>query len=171
MNYNQPIQDWGSVGVTLVGTYLNSFETTPIPGGGSYDCAGLYGPTCGTPLPEWRSKLRGTWNTPWNVNLALTWRYFSSVDIDTSSDQAALKGAVQRARPASGLAELHRPGGGVEHRQELDAVRRRATTSSTRTRRSSAPLIAGPPFGNGNTYPQVYDSLGRNLFLSITGKY
>ena len=26
LNYNQPIQDWGSLGVTLVGTYLNTFE-------------------------------------------------------------------------------------------------------------------------------------------------
>jgi len=32
-------------------------------------------------------------------------------------------------------------------------------------------LIAGPPFGNGNTYPQVYDALGRNLFLNVTAKF
>jgi outer membrane receptor protein involved in Fe transport len=25
-----------------------------------------------------------------------------------------------------------------------------------------------PPFGNGNTYPQVYDSMGRFLFAGVT---
>ena len=31
--------------------------------------------------------------------------------------------------------------------------------------------VASPPFGNGNTYPQVYDSLGRLLFIGATIKY
>ena len=28
-----------------------------------------------------------------------------------------------------------------------------------------------PPFFNGNTYPQVYDTLGRYLFLNITADF
>ena len=31
--------------------------------------------------------------------------------------------------------------------------------------------VASPPFGNGNTYPQVYDALGRFLFVGATIKY
>ena len=31
--------------------------------------------------------------------------------------------------------------------------------------------IAGPPFGNGNTYPGTYDSLGRNFFFGATLKF
>ena len=30
--------------------------------------------------------------------------------------------------------------------------------------------IASPPFGNGNTFPGVYDSLGRLLFVGGTVK-
>jgi outer membrane receptor protein involved in Fe transport len=30
---------------------------------------------------------------------------------------------------------------------------------------------ASPPFGNGNTYPQVYDALGRYVFVGATIKY
>ena len=26
----------------------------------------------------------------------------------------------------------------------------------------------GPPFGNGNTFPQVYDALGRYVFAGVT---
>jgi len=31
--------------------------------------------------------------------------------------------------------------------------------------------VSGPPFGNANTYPQVYDSLGRVIFVNATIKY
>jgi len=31
--------------------------------------------------------------------------------------------------------------------------------------------IAGPAAGNGNTYPQVYDALGRRIFISVTAKF
>jgi outer membrane receptor protein involved in Fe transport len=31
--------------------------------------------------------------------------------------------------------------------------------------------VAGPPYGNGNTYPQVYDALGRYVFLGLTAKF
>jgi outer membrane receptor protein involved in Fe transport len=170
LNYNQPIQDWGSLGVTLVGTWLDTFKTTPIPGGGSYDCAGLYGPTCGTPLPIWRSKLRGTWNTPWNVNLALTWRYFSSVDIDTSSSQALLAGAYDSVNQHLGSQNYidFAVAWNIDKNWTLYAG---ANNIFDKDPPIISSAIAGPPYGNGNTYPQVYDSLGRNLFLSITGKY
>jgi len=31
--------------------------------------------------------------------------------------------------------------------------------------------VSAPPFGNGNTFPGVYDSLGRTLFIGVTAKY
>jgi outer membrane receptor protein involved in Fe transport len=31
--------------------------------------------------------------------------------------------------------------------------------------------ISAPPFGNGNTYPQVYDPLGRTFFLGLTADF
>jgi outer membrane receptor protein involved in Fe transport len=171
LNYNQPIKDWGSVGVNLAGTYLNSFETTPIPGLGTYDCAGLYGVNCGTPLPVWRTKLRGTWNTPWyNTALALTWRYFSSVTIDSADGNPLLHGAYQQPNYSIGsqnyidlafswmIDKNFTVYAGCNNLFDKDPP----IISST---------IAGPPYGNGNTYPQVYDTLGRNLFISITAKF
>jgi hypothetical protein len=46
-NYTQPIDKWGSPAFTLLGTYVNQFVIEPIPGLGTYDCVGLYGPNCG----------------------------------------------------------------------------------------------------------------------------
>ena len=31
--------------------------------------------------------------------------------------------------------------------------------------------VTGAPFGNGNTYPQVYDTLGRYVFMGLTAKF
>jgi hypothetical protein len=31
--------------------------------------------------------------------------------------------------------------------------------------------VSSPPFGNGNTYPQVYDALGRYVFVGATNTY
>ena len=171
LNYTQPIQDWGSVGANLVGTYLNTFKTTSIPGGGTYDCAGLFGVTCGTPLPVWRSKLRGTWNTPWyNTSLALTWRYFSSVKNDATSSNPLLTGRVDA------------PNAQLSAQNYID-VALSWSIDKTFTLYAGcnnvfdkdppvlSSTIAGPPFGNGNTYPQVYDSLGRSLFVSVSAKF
>ena len=33
---------------------------------------------------------------------------------------------------------------------------------------TSGPYSLPPPFFNGNTYPQVYDTLGRYLFANVT---
>jgi outer membrane receptor protein involved in Fe transport len=31
--------------------------------------------------------------------------------------------------------------------------------------------ISAPAFGNGNTFPGTYDSLGRTFFIGVTAKY
>ncbi len=91
-NYNQPIGAWGSIGVNFVGTYVKDFVTEPIPGQGDYDCAGLYGATCGVPIPKWRHKLRGTWSTPWNIDASVAWRHLDSVDVELGSGNPLLAG-------------------------------------------------------------------------------
>ena len=94
VNYNQKLGKMGSLNVNFVGTYLKEFISEPIPGLGEYDCAGFFGATCGTPLPEWRHKVRGTWSTPWNVDVALTWRFLGEVKNEGRSDNPLLSGSV-----------------------------------------------------------------------------
>ena len=170
-NYNTPIKDWGSVNVSFVGTWLNKFEVQPIAGQGSYDCAGLFGVICGTPLPQFRSKLRGTWNTPWfNTALSLAWRYYDSVDIDAGSSNPLL------------AAPFNPVNGKLDSQNYIDLalswqIDKNFTlyAGCNNVFDQDPPIIsstiAGPAFGNGNTYPQVYDSLGRNFFLSVTAKF
>ncbi len=169
LNWAQPYEGWGSVNVNLVGTWVNTFKFQI--GSTTADCAGLFGPICGNPIPEWRSKLRGTWNTPWyNTSVSLAWRYFSSVDLDASTSQPALTSGYQP------------PDGSIGSQNYFDLAFSWNIDKSwslyaginnifDRDPPVVSSSIAGPPFGNGNTYPQVYDTLGRNLFVSLTAKF
>jgi iron complex outermembrane recepter protein len=169
-NYLWPMDKWGSLSFNFVGTYVKEFVTEPIPGLGDYDCAGLYGATCGIPTPKWRHKFRSTWSTPWNVDLSLTWRHIDSVDVELGSGNPLLAGdffpVVQTlsARDYIDLAgswainKTFTLWAGVNNVFDKDPP---ITDSS----------IAGPAAGNGNTYPQVYDALGRRIFISVTAKF
>jgi iron complex outermembrane recepter protein len=168
VNYNWPMGGYGKLGINLIGTWLKEFKQEPIPGLGEYDCAGLYGPTCGTPLPEWRHKLRFTWNTPWNVDASLTWRYMSSVLLDRTDSNPLLAGTVNPVDRELGAQNY------------LDiaaqwAITKQVTVSGgiNNLTDRDPPLSAqvGAGFGNGNTYPQVYDALGRRIFMNLTVKF
>ncbi len=174
--WTHPIQNYGSVGLNFVGTWVNQFIVEPVPGLGSYDCAGLFGPTCGIPVPTWRSRVQGIWNTPWNVNAVVTWRYVSSVDLDYAQSNPLL--TQDYAPPDARIGDQNyfdlalqwevdknfTVRGGVNNIADRDPP----VVSSTQ---GAYPSIAGPATGNGNTYPQVYDTLGRNFFLSVTAKF
>ncbi len=168
-NYTYPLQNWGGLDFNFVGTWLKEFITEPVPGLGEYDCKGLFGATCGTPLPEWRHKARVTWTTPWNTDISGTWRHFDKVKIDSSSGNPLLAGA------------FNAPNAEMSSRDYFDlAASWNATKQITiwggvnNVFDKDPPIIdnsiSGPPFGSGNTYPQVYD-LARKFFISLQYKF
>jgi outer membrane receptor protein involved in Fe transport len=171
LNWTQPISEWGSLGVAFQGTYVRTFETQPLPNGGSYDCAGYYGSTCGQPIPEWRHRLRFSWNTPWNVLAAVTWRYMTSVTLDSSQSNPLLTAPFNPVDKEIGsqsyfdlalqwsINKTWTIRGGINNLFDEDPP----VVNSN---------IAGPSIqGNGNTFPGVYDALGRNFFIGFTAKF
>lgn len=170
VNYTLPIDHYGSLGFNLIGTWLDKFETTPIPGEGTYDCAGYFGATCGTPMPEWRSKFGVVWNTPWNVSGMLAWRYFSAVDIDTTSDNPLLSGGYKDVNKHFGSQNYI----DLAAQWQIDknfSLRVGVNNVFDRDPPLASSDVTGPPFGSGNTYPQVYDTMGRNFFLNVSAKF
>jgi outer membrane receptor protein involved in Fe transport len=169
LNYTHKLPDVGSLNVNVVATYLLKAETEEIKGEGIYDCVGLYGNRCGVPNPEWRNKTRATWTTPWNWDLALTWRFFGAVDVDTSSSNPLLTGATNSVEKTLGS------------RNYFDLAASWAVTKQVTLRGGINNLfdkdppitsVSGPSiFGNGNTFPQVYDALGRRVFLNLNAKF
>lgn len=177
-NWSQPVQGWGSFGVNFVGTWLQKYVVEQIPGLGNYDCAGLYGVTCGTPYPTWRHRLQGVWNTPWwGINAALTWRYIDSVSVDKADSNPQLSGTYSPLDASIGaqsyfdLALQWNYDKTWQFRFGSNNIFDKDPPVVSSTLGAFANVSGPSNFGNGNTFPQVYDPLGRTLFFNVTAKF
>jgi len=190
------IQNMGSISANFVGTWLDKLETTVINGQSPIDCAGLYGSTCTTlggsanPNPTWRHKLRLTWNTPyeygWFGNLALSaqWRYFGSVDVDGTSSQPALStpnvapsDRTLGARSYLDLLATFKIKDNYSFRvgvnNVLDQDPPLAGSGGTVNPATGQLFPSNCPAGacNQNVYAQMYDTLGRYIFVGVTADF
>lgn len=173
VNWAQSLGDKGSVGLSMVGTWLRKFEIEEVLGEGTYDCVGLYGANkCAQPRAEWRHKARANWSTPWGFDMAVTWRYMGKVSLQNTSDNPLLNNdgkavtrdvertlAAQNYVDVSGNWQVTKGltlSGGINNLFDKDPP-------------ITSQLATGQ--GNGNTYPSVYDALGRKVFLSATYKF
>ena len=155
--------DLGKIGLAFVGTWLNTLETDTGTGTTSavYDCVGYYGSAeCGTPNPEWRHRLRVNWSTPWNVDVAGTWRYYSSVDYG-SSLTGSVAGRLDSTLDAMNYFDVS------ANWQITDTVSGRVGVNNV--------FDTDPPLttigSNGNTFPELYDSLGRYVFFGVSANF
>ena len=165
----------GGYGILFNGSYLAKSQTEPFPGLGTYDCAGYYGGTaCQNPNPKWRHKMRGTWATPWNLDLALTWRHIDSVDYIGTNPSPLLNlgpggtpatDATMAARDYFDLA-------GAWQINKTFSLRGGINNIFDQDPPIVGNVATGPgSTGNGNTFPQTYDALGRLIFLNLTMKF
>jgi iron complex outermembrane recepter protein len=178
MNYKYSLPDgWGRLLANLTGAYVQHNESTVYAGASTFDCAGLFGNTCGgtigTVNPRWRHNLRVTWDTPWNLLFSAQWRFIGSTTFDNNSSQPFLQNQEegvfdnQNARiPSVNYLDL------TATWKVLPGVELRAGVNNL--------FDKDPPFvpsedissasGNVNSYP-TYDLLGRELFLGFTAKF
>ena len=164
------LNDGGKLNFEMVGTYLDKHQVQPLPGLGTYDCAGLFGPTCGQPTPRWRHQLRTTWQMPWsNATLSLNWRYFGSAKLSSNTDNEFLQGTPYVINSKIDAYSYFDLAGTVD---VLENFTVRAGINNLFDK--DPPAIAQgllSSFGNGNTYPGVYDPLGRMIFVGVTAKF
>lgn len=165
----------GSLLFGMEGTVLNSLQDTPVPGGASFDCKGLFGEACAAGSPGWRHVLNATWSTPWDAfDLTLRWRYIGSVE---SQQEASGKGAPfppLSTIPAYNYIDLTgafdvyknlRLQIGVNNIMDKDPPIVVGGDCSTGS------LFASGANCNGNTFPGVYDPMGRYVFVELTAKF
>lgn len=147
----------GSIRIDYAATWLDEFDFIPFPGGDAIRCSGQFSNSCPNPVnPEYRHRLLTTWVTPWDLDLTSTWRFFSGTD--NLSDAAPE--IDQRI--------------GTEQYWDLAAnynvnenVRLRAGVLNVLGNQAPVSISAGPPLGNGNTFPTIFDT-GRFVFLGAT---
>ena len=166
------LKNMGRVAIAGVGTYLDSYTTEPLPGFPKYDCAGYYGSKCGTPNAQWRHKIRATWTTPWFNGLALSgqWRYFDAVKLESTSSNVQLAGDVY-AQESPLKAQNY-----FDMTATLKVKDNYTLRFGINNVFDKDPPVVGSaycPSGqcNGNTFPQVYDALGRYVFAQISAQY
>ena len=156
----------GSLNMNLVGTYLLNQIAQPVPGLGSYDCNGLFGYTCGQPSPTWRHVARFTWMTPTDTVLSLSWRHIGGTRLSSLTDNPLLSAPqtfVNSKINAYNYFDL----------SLTQTINKKLTLRAgvNNLFDKDPPLLAAgllQLFGNGNTYPGVYDALGRTIFVGAT---
>lgn len=152
-------------------TYLTNFSFESSPLAGVYECVGRFGTTCGTPNPRYRHKFRVTWDTPIGLQVSGLWRYFGGVKLDTNTNDPHLSNgsfdAVDSHIPNKQYFDLS-----SAYALPIKSVNLTLRAGISNLFGQAPPIlnqtIASPPFGNGNTFPNVYDSLGRVIFVGMT---
>ena len=164
------IANLGSMQLSFVGTLLNELITDTGLGtvASVYDCAGFFANQCGTPNPEYRHRARATWLTPWDVDLSATWRHYGEVELAVLN---AANGSLN-----NGGTRLDRF---FDAENYLDLAATWAVTDTVTLRAGVNNVLDDDPqlsysvgtTGNGNTYPQIYDALGRYFFFGVTANF
>lgn len=171
--YATSLGNMGKLNFDLNGTLMSQYTSVPIPGSSqSYNCVGYFGAVCTVPVPKWRHTLRTTWKTPVNVTASLNWRYVGAVTNDAINANPILQ------HPSTVAPEdLH-----IGAKSYFDlALTWEATKYLTLRGSINNILDSRPPiittsatdgtYANGNTYPGIYDPLGRLVHFSATIKF
>jgi outer membrane receptor protein involved in Fe transport len=171
-NYRRPLGGWGTFTANFSGSWLQHSETTPYSGAHTFDCAGLFGVSCGNTVnPTWRHNLRLNWETPWKVLFSAQWRYIGSTGFDNNSSDPTLQYAeeggydsINAKIPAYNYLDLSAiltVWNGIQVRAGANNVFDKAP-----------PVVPSDitATGSANTYP-TYDVVGREVFMGFTAKF
>ncbi|MNL23219.1 TonB dependent receptor [compost metagenome] len=173
-NYSIDLADlgadqWGRLGFGFVGTWLKELETDTGLGFSNsvYDCAGFFANQCGVPNPEWRHRARMTWETPWDVQFAGTGRYYSEVEIGVLGTDGSLNNSIDRLDKTLEAQNYFDIAADWQVRDNLSL---RAGVNNVFDRDPPLSYSVGTT-GNNNTYPQLYDAMGRYFFFGLTANF
>jgi outer membrane receptor protein involved in Fe transport len=152
----------GSWNFNLIGTYMLTKETTPLPGVASstYDCVGIVNPTCAQPTPDWRHVAATTYDSESWWAITGRWRYYDDVFYDGTADLIA-NDQIE-----------------TTNYFDVSAVFRFMSNSDVvvgvnNILDEEPPLVGGTLSGginNANSLA-IYDQLGRYLFGNVTFRW
>ena len=161
-NYGMEAGNHGTVEFTFRGTWLEKFEQQLTPGAVIEECAGQYGSTCTRPRPGWRHTLGAIWTTPWNLTFAGSWRHISGVD-EFANDRfsAGSENYIDMS---------------VDYTPRFIGIGETTLSVGVSNLMDNDPPVSGffnnvAVYGNGNTIPGMWDTLGRYLFFGVTQKF
>ena len=163
LQYNFDVGNgFGNVNMHYFSTYLLSYETEPLPGEDTFECAGFYSGDCTIPRQEYSHTVRSTWQSERNVDVSLTWRHIGSVrQLNAAANSTNLNAELK----AVNYFDLSASWG------VADGVRMRAGINNLFD--VIPPVSSAVPagLGTGNTFPALYDVDGRFAFFGFTADF
>lgn len=159
---------FGSLAFNFIGSELLKVTTTPTPGAHTYDCVGLYGPTCATLNPKWRHTLRSSWQTPWNLLVSAQWRYIGSVALETNTADPTLTNGRKDTFEGKLKAVSYLDLSAIWNIRPGFSVRAGVNNVFDKDPQIVNSAIVGT--GLPNAYP-TYDFLGRAMFVGFTANF
>jgi outer membrane receptor protein involved in Fe transport len=146
------------------------------PGSGkSYECAGQFGPTCSAntpPAPKYRHRLALDWDTPLTgFSTGLTWRYYGSVQNSLLNPGSPdYKGAAYGIPPDAQLPKISFLDMRVSYNINKVTVRVGANNILDKDPPTIDTLndTGNSIYGESNTFPSMYDTLGRYIYANVT---
>lgn len=153
-DYTLELGDMGTMTFNNTLSLIETWDQQEFAEAPVVSCKGKWAAECGYPTPDIRNNLRATWQTPWNVTASVLWRHIGgtddlneNVDIDSYDyfDVAGIWDVWENTSVRLGMNNV------------LD---------------KAPPIVgdgAGPSNnGNGNTFPGMYDALGRYMYLGLS---
>ena len=138
---------------------VDTWDSQPVPGGDVNDCVGKWGGDCGRPKPEYKSTFTTLWQSPWDLDVVAAWRHIGeTTELDTA----------RYTTPNADYFDLsasYHIGDGLGGQWQINA----GVTNIT----DEDPPVNGwlgdiGVYGNGNTIPGQWDSLGRYWFVGFS---
>jgi iron complex outermembrane recepter protein len=182
-SYRLPMAQFGSVSFALQVNRLKALDVTPVPFGASYSCYGYYGSTCGGGNPEWKGVFNVTWSTPWDgLDINLRWRYQGTSTSESTSSNPYLHSTSYYPPlahiPAYSWFDLAATFNLYKNvRLELgvnnitDKVPPLVPLDADCSTGPAGSIGSNGANCNGNTFPGVYDSMGRYVFAHISAQF
>jgi outer membrane receptor protein involved in Fe transport len=164
----------GKFSFSLADTYTKDFLTQPLPTGGSFDCAGYWGATCGAPLPHIRQVLTVNWALPVpGLDLTVKWRFIgpSKVDSESQDPQLAEPYYLSTAQiPGYNYIDMsanYAVTGGINVRVGVNNIADKDPPLILNGNLSNCPNTTC----NDNTWTGTYDTLGRYVYAHVSVKF
>lgn len=156
-DYSLELGDLGTLMFNDTMSIIETWDTQQAQGAPVDDCKGNWGGNCGYPTPDFRNNFRATWLTPWGITGSVQWRHIS--DVNDLNDNLDLE--EMDYFDVSAVWDL------------LDNTSLRAGINNvTDEEPPIAGNAAGPSInGNGNTFPGMYDALGRYMFVGVSVEF
>ncbi len=152
----------GGLNFDYAATYLDEANFVPFPGSDAIVCAGFSDNSCLQPVnSQYRHRATLIWDSNFDVDLGLTWRHFSAVDAFGESSTPA---EIDDNLPAVNYVDASL------FWEASDIITVRAGVLNVLNENPPVSASSGPPLGNGNTYPTVYDT-GRTFFAGLNLRF